>query len=48
MFTFTSFVTWIKEHKKLVFACLVVIAVFIAILTWGVSLKQKYDQLQEK
>lgn len=48
MFAFTSFVTWIKEHKKLVFACLVVIAVFIAILTWGVSLKQKYDQLQEK
>ncbi len=48
MFAFTSFVTWVKEHKKLVFACLVVIAVFVAILTWGVSLKQKYDQLQEK
>lgn len=48
MFTFTSFVTWIKEHKKLVFIGLAVIAVFVAILTWGVSLKQKYDQLQEK
>ena len=48
MFTFTSFVTWIKEHKKLVFVCLAIITVFVAILAWGVSFKQKYDQLQEK
>ena len=48
MFTFASFVTWIKEHKKLVFVCLAIIAVFVAILAWGISFKQKYDQLQEK
>ena len=48
MFTFTSFVTWIKEHKKLVFIGLAAIAAFVAILAWGVSFKQKYDQLQEK
>ena len=48
MFTFTSFVTWIKEHKKLVFIVLAAIAAFVAILAWGVSFKQKYDQLQEK
>ena len=48
MFTFTSFITWIKEHKKLVFIVLAAIAAFVAILAWGVSFKQKYDQLQEK